>query len=181
MQEHFRDNDIPDDALRLYEAAVASADGTVSFYVGNAVAWYGQAIDPYADVQSVPSPGGRLRSLAMTALRRKGPLTRRVTALSLVSILEGVDLVDLIDLDVQGYEAEVLEAAADELDAKVKRVHIGTHSVENEERCRGLFGRLGWIKRNDFAVAGAANTEYGEIVFQDGVQTWINPRIDRST
>ena len=85
-----------------------------------------------------------------------------------------MELVDLIDLDVQGAEADVLTAAERELDAKVKRVHIGTHSVDNEERCRELFGRLGWEKRNDYGSFTEADTPYGRISFQDGVQTWIN-------
>ncbi len=70
----------------------------------------------------------------------------------------------------------MLEAGAVELDAKVKRVHIGTHGEDVEVRCRRLFTRLGWEKRNDFMAGADVETVYGRIGFQDGVQTWINPR-----
>jgi hypothetical protein len=83
--------------------------------------------------------------------------------------------VDLIDLDVQGAELEVLEAAAGELDKKVKRVHIGTHGRTVEEGLRSLFRRLGWQCLRSFECASSVKTEWGTISFQDGVQTWVNP------
>jgi hypothetical protein len=73
-----------------------------------------------------------------------------VRSVSLRSILGGFPYVDLIDLDVQGVEADVLESAENMLSDKVKRVHIGTHSTDNEDRLRTLFGRLGWQKLNDY-------------------------------
>jgi FkbM family methyltransferase len=180
LVEHLRENGIPEASARLHEAAVAGQDGSVSFHIGDPVAWYGQAIDPYSTEPSAVSiAGARIRSLGG---RRRGVAAgrgkTRVRALSLGTVLDGLARIDLIDLDVQGAEAEVLEGGAIDLDAKVKRVHIGTHSVENEERCRSLFERLGWIKRNDFPSGGVSDTEYGEISFQDGVQTWLNPRLN---
>jgi FkbM family methyltransferase len=50
-----------------------------------------------------------------------------VRAISLKTILDGVDSVDLIDMDIQGAEFKVLHAAEKELD-KVKRIHIGFKS-----------------------------------------------------
>jgi FkbM family methyltransferase len=180
MAEHLRDNGIADDGFRLHEAAVAGEDGSVSFHIGDPVAWYGQAIDPYSSEADERSVDARLRGLPRRG--RHGPSSKRrlqrVSALSLRTVLDGLDLVDLIDLDVQGVEAEVLEGGKMELDEKVKRVHVGTHSVENEERCRALFGRLGWINRNDFPSGSELDTEYGRISFQDGVQTWINLRLN---
>ena len=179
MVEHLRENN-PEAAVRLHEAAVAGQDGAVFFHVGDPVAWYGQAIDPYSTELGAARFTTRVRSFFRGA-RAAMPTERgktRVEALSLSSVLQGLERVDLIDLDVQGAEAEVLEAGATDLDSKVKRVHIGTHSVENEERCRALFDGLGWAKRNDFPFGGESVTEYGTIAFQDGVQTWINPRLN---
>jgi hypothetical protein len=93
---------------------------------------------------------------------------------SLTSILDQLESVDLIDLDVQGVEADVLESAAQAL-GKVQRVHIGTHSAENEQRLRALFDRLGWDSLNDYPCGAEAETPWGSIAFQDGVQTWVNP------
>jgi hypothetical protein len=44
----------------------------------------------------------------------------------------------------------VLEPAANALDETVTRVHVGTHSRENEERLRALFHGLGWECVNDY-------------------------------
>jgi FkbM family methyltransferase len=170
MVEHFAANDIGPDALRLHEAAVAKADGTVLFRVGDAAASYGQAI-----VEPPPRP----RSLVAHAKARIWPLdlppVRSVPALSLGTILGDLERVDLVDLDVQGSEADVLEAGAVELETKVQRVHIGTHSEDNERRCRVLFEKLGWVAVNDYPSGERVATPYGEISFQDGVQTWTNP------
>ncbi len=84
---------------------------------------------------------------------------------------------DLIDLDLQGAEAAVLTKAADLLDAKVKRLHIGTHSASIEKALRKLFSTHGWDNLNDYPGMCTNDTLYGKIQFEDGVQTWINPRL----
>lgn len=180
MKQHFSDNRVPDTSLRLHQAAVAGTEGWVRFHVGDPTAWYGQAIDPNApDARLRPTMRDRVRRLP---LRRRGPgsgerSVERVRSLTLTSLLRELQVVDLIDLDVQGVEAEVLESAAAGLDAQVRRVHVGTHSRENESRIRDLFGRLGWENRNDYESGSEAETPWGRISFQDGVQTWINPRL----
>jgi hypothetical protein len=59
----------------------------------------------------------------------------------------------------------------------VRRVHIATHSAENEARIRALFGTLGWIKINDYASGHEYDTPYGRIAFNDGVHTWRNAKL----
>jgi FkbM family methyltransferase len=176
MRQHFRDNSVDAGSLTLIEAAVAGTEGRVRFHVGDPSAWYGQAIDV-----EHPQPNRRSRRSSLlsqlrgVASRRTARDERRIVevrALTLQSILERVDSVDLIDLDVQGVEAEVLESAKDLVSAKVKRVHVGTHSAENEQRLRSLFGSLGWESLNDYPCATEAETPWGPIRFQDGVQTW---------
>lgn len=176
MRRHFRDNSVNTASLTLIEAAVAAAPGLVRFHVGDPSAWYGQAID-----LNPPTPEARAPLIEQVRAFLKRPALRNehsivdVRAIDLFSILHEVDCVDLIDLDVQGVEAAVLESAELELSKKVKRVHIGTHSAENERRLRALFGRLGWEKLNDFAYGDEAETPWGRISFQDGVQSWVNP------
>jgi hypothetical protein len=84
--------------------------------------------------------------------------------------------VDLIDLDVQGAELEVLEASSEQLCEKVKRVHIGTHGRDIEEGLRARFRALGWENLNDYGSNCECETPYDRIRFQDGVQTWVNPK-----
>jgi hypothetical protein len=78
-------------------------------------------------------------------------------------------------MDIQNTEADVVEAAADAINAQVELVHISTHSATVEDRLRSAFSALGWVKIFDFECQGQRHTPYGEMGFVDGVQTWINP------
>jgi FkbM family methyltransferase len=156
MKQHFRDNKINPDEHELIEAAVDEKDGEVFFHdSGDPDSNYGQSI-----ARDIQQPGETIR---------------RVKAVSLTSILDKLDGVDLIDLDIQGAEYIVLRSAIDALNRKVKRIHIGTHGHDIERDLRKLFREHGWYKANDYSCQTTALTEWGEVVFGDGVQTWINP------
>lgn len=131
----------------LIEAAVDVNDGEVGFYTGKPAEWYGQCI------------GGETR----------------VKAISLRSILEPLSNVNLIDLDVQNFEFKILNSVQDLL-SRVQRVHIGTHSTRVERGLRIMFTKLGWKCVNDYALSTTHETKYGTSKFNDGVQTWINPK-----
>jgi FkbM family methyltransferase len=152
LELHCRDNDVEANLIR---AAVAARRGTVEFGVGEPAAWYGQAI---ADGTWSPER------------------VERVEAVTLSDLLEPLERVDLIHCDIQGAEADVFDEAAAVVDAKVVRVHIGTHGAEVEERLRATFSSLGWEKVNDYAAGSTARTPWGSMTFQDGVQTWLGAR-----
>lgn len=152
MVQHFSDNSIDSGDVRLIHAAVARTEGKVGFHVGQ-TRWGGPA-NFYG--QSIGGPD-------------------LVDSVSLNTLLRPLQTVDLIDLDIQGTELEVLEAAAEEVDQKVKRVHIGTHGGRIEGGLRSLFSCLGWECSRCFASGASVSTEWGTISFQDGVQTWLNP------
>jgi FkbM family methyltransferase len=152
MVQHLADNSVDPNSLRLIQAAVDRADGKVGFPVGETAyggpdTWYGQSIGGQAIVEAV----------------------------SLGRLLEPLETVDLMDLDIQGAEFGVLEAAASMLDQKVKRVHVETHSERIDEALRSLFRRLGWKCLHCFVGGTNVDTEWGVIHFQDGVQSWLNP------
>jgi len=84
---------------------------------------------------------------------------------------------DIPELDPPGHRPERLVRRGEAVDRRVKRVHVGTHSVDNEERCRALFAGLGWECRNDYGLGAVAETPYGAVALGDGVQTWLNPRL----
>jgi DNA repair exonuclease SbcCD ATPase subunit len=110
-------------------------------------------------------------------LDSQGLPCREVKTITLSRILGALGLVDLIDLDVEEAELVVLQSAIEELNQKVKRVHIGTHTPEIEQGLRALFWEHGWYKRNDYGVGRTELTEWGEMHFGNGVQTWLNPRL----
>jgi hypothetical protein len=159
------------------QEAVAPEDGHVWFHVGARADWYGQAIT------AEPAEGqSRLRDRLDRVLRRRARRTsdrpvERVRAVSLRTLLQPLDLVDLIDADIQGAEADALEPAADLLDAKVRRVFVGTHSRDNEERVRAVFNTLGWESVCDYPCASESDTPWGRILFEDGVQVWRNRKV----
>jgi hypothetical protein len=73
----------------------------------------------------------------------------------------------------------VREPTAASIDSKVRRVYVGTHNREVEARLRALFRGLGWTSVYDFPGGGTSETAWGRIMFEDGVQAWLNPRSSR--
>ncbi len=177
------DNGIDPDRQTLIRAAVAGRGGWVKFQRGDAAGWYGQAIerdDPAAKISGTVSRLIRWTRNSVANRLAVGPdarRIRRVRAVTLTSLLEPLELVDLVDADVQGVEADVFESAADQLAAKVRRVHVGTHGPENERRVRALFEDLGWECRFDYAGLATHDTPLGPVTFEDGVQSWVNPAL----
>jgi len=172
LEQHLADNGVDLGRSRLIQAAISGDGGKVPFHMGNPREWYGQAI-----AQGVKRIGWV--SSAWNALRGNRQRSLRwVRSVTLRQVLQGFEKVDLIDLDVQAAEADVLESAPSDLDRKVARLHIGTHSHEIEERLRALFGKLGWRNLNDYPCLGKSETPYGLIEFGDGVQSWLNPRFE---
>lgn len=110
LELHCCDNDV--DASLIH--AAAPQRGKVAFAVGKPASWYGQAI---ADGTWSPDRA------------------EEVEAVTLSDLLEPLGCVDLVHCDVQGAEAAVFEEAAADVDAKVKRVHVGTLGPRSSEGC----------------------------------------------
>jgi FkbM family methyltransferase len=162
MKQHFADNGLDWSEHRLIEAAISAKAGSVHFTVGSADRWWGQAILPSADYGFGDVAGVTVQS---------------VPAVTLADILETVAFVDLIDIDIQGAEADVIEAGLPALTAKVRRLHIGTHKTDIEERIRVALAAAGWRRVWDFPCNSRTRTPYGHVTFQDGVQAWFNSRV----
>jgi FkbM family methyltransferase len=167
IADHLRDNGFDSTAATLIPAAVAPVDGEALFYTGAASAWWGQ---------EMYEPTGRRKQIA--DVNGESVQLARVRAVSLNTILAPLDRVDLIDMDIQGAELDVCRAAASELNAKVHRVHIGTHRPWIDLGLRDLFASLGWRNVWDFPCKRTQTMPFGEIDFEDGVQAWVNPRFE---
>jgi FkbM family methyltransferase len=174
MKTHFRDNGIDPEEHLLIQAAVTTKDGTAQFFTGHAREWWGQSITRNEGVFS------RIRRTLQRANSTRPWADAKVTtvaAISLNTLLHPLKSVDLIDFDVQGSEYDILRSAATQIDHKVRRVHIGTHSKENETALRQLFQSMGWNNINDYSCMAKSQTPFGEISFQDGVQSWLNTKL----
>jgi FkbM family methyltransferase len=180
LRQHLQDNDLRPSDHELIWAAVTAQPGLVPFWIGKASAWYGQAV---AERPVTPPPGirARQRLKARSALGMPPTVSAAeaavmwVPSITLREVLAGYPRVDLIDMDIQGAELDVVTSAIDLLTQRVRRVHVGTHSASIEEGLRALFGGAGWQNLNDYPCHTHSPTPYGEIAFDDGVQTWLNP------
>ena len=80
-------------------------------------------------------------------------------------------------MDIEGQELPTIRSTIDELDRKLKRLHIGTHGKEIEDELRQLLSSHGWDCLADYSVFSTSETPWGTINFENGVQSWVNPRL----
>jgi FkbM family methyltransferase len=182
LKRHLRDNGVAEDDLELIWAAVGPAPGFVPFFIGNSSGWYGQAVARRASAV-FPDARARRRLKARSILGRppvgpdRGERDVWVPSITLDDVLAPYPRIDLMDLDIQGLELDVLSSAIDLVNARVRRIHIGTHSSEVEQGLRTLFDEHRWQKLHDYPCQSQVDTPYGDITFGDGVQTWLNPAL----
>jgi len=181
MKEHIVNNNLPFKNFRLIQAAVGEKNGRCLFPMGIPNTSYGQSIIKKNDNISVfRACIKKVRNsfLQDPSTSLEIDMNKHVKVFTLEKILDGIDKIDLIDMDIQGTAFEVLNAAKDIINKKVKKIHIGTHSIKIEEELRVLFSSLGWNKIWDFQINSKSDTEWGTIKFSDGVQSWENPYLN---
>ncbi len=158
LQMSFQDNGIDPGECELWEGAVAGRNGSVRLVgAGDPAQDYGQSVLE--------------RSYGLPS----GFHSRSVKAIGLTDLLKRHPSVDLIDMDIQGLEGQVLASVSGKQLRGVRMIHIGTHSTKQEETVRELFRRMGWLNAFSFPCTSESATPYGKVVFQDGVETWVNP------
>lgn len=182
LDEHFQRNGLSEAEFRIYPFAVAAKPGKTMFMINKpgespeemARQWYGQSLaTKKAVLKPVKSPdycGRRVFTL------QSGYQAVQVDVERFDTVLKDYDAIDLLDFDIQGFELEVIQSCIDEIEQKTKRVHIGTHGVELEAGLRELFSSRGWRCNFDFQCQQTNETPFGRIAFNDGVQSWSNPR-----
>jgi FkbM family methyltransferase len=163
----------------LYEGAVDFSKKLVIFEIGDASKWYGQSISSMNALSIIwrKLKCWYYKNIKSTSRELYDPELKIVRTYTLNSILSNIDIVDLIHLDIQGKEFDVLNSSIDILNNKVKRLHIGTHSIEIEENLRELFSGNDWHCLRNYNCNSVNDTPFGEIRFEDGIQTWLNPAI----
>ncbi len=165
MLQHFRENQLNPQAHELVEAVLNGSGRSAHFIVGHPQEWYGQAIVP--------------EGFAMDAY----PAARTVSlpAVKLVDLLQPYAYVDLIDMDIQGAELEVIEPSIEAMTRTTRRVFVSTHSQEIHAALAGIFQKAGWSLVAMHGWTGDyEDSLFGKILFGDGIQYWINPRIGPS-
>jgi hypothetical protein len=100
-----------------------------------------------------------------------------VSAMPLNDILTPLPHVDLMDIDIQGAESIVIEPAIDLLNAKVKRLHIGTHGADIHAGLWDLFFENEWTCEFDYAPSSQHDTPWGRFETVDGILHLHNARL----
>lgn len=102
---------------------------------------------------------------------------RFVSALTLDDLLAPFDRVDYVEADLQQSEAIVFPPAMAQLNAKVRRVHLGTHGDDIHQKMQDLFAANGWQILFSFPGNRRHQTPYGNFDLNDGVLSAVNPAV----
>jgi hypothetical protein len=122
--------------------------------------------------------GGSL--IVGTSLRTNHAL-RAVQGINLKEIASAFSIIDLVHMDLQGYEEELSVGEADFFRTRVRFVAIGTHT----RRIEGLLSEF--MYDNSFALLrekpcmvrwpGARPENFVNMTYKDGMQVWKNTRL----
>lgn len=178
LEKYFLAHRLKLEEHRLIKAAIDTVEKSTLFHMGEAKHWYGQCIDD-TPVENKNWVQTLLEKIEQGFQRKKDQRRKEVVrTITLNSLLEDYPKVDLIDMDIQGKELEVIRDSIKLLNQKTKRLHIGTHSHEIDSELEKLLTLEGWRSLNLLPLFGTSKTPYGTITCNDGVQTWINPRLE---
>jgi FkbM family methyltransferase len=174
LSTHFRNNSLDPAAYNLVHAAVTNQLGDIPLYVeappgDTPDRWYGQCVvNDYDHLEEVEQ-----REYMGLPIQRhlSGWKSIAVPGITLQTLISDCKSVDLIDMDIQGHELAVVAGAIEALDEKVKCLHIGTHSPQIEVGLSEL------MKAQGYPWSSESDTPWGRLSFQDGVQSWMNPRL----
>jgi FkbM family methyltransferase len=177
MEQHFLDNHLLPKAHWLIQAGVSDRSGFAFQKQAQNPMWaYGDELIHSAELDQLAEsiPNAELVS-------NEGSVTARgVPCVTLSSVLERFERVDLVDADLQGEELRVTRECISALNQKVKRLHYGTHSEAIEAGLREILSQNGWIQLNDYSLGKRSATPFGVVSFIDGIQSWMNPRLVRA-
>jgi FkbM family methyltransferase len=185
MALHFEDNGVDASDHRLIHAASSDKSGEAPFYIGGPRGgawdlppneWYGQCLAKDYDVKGEYRADGQYQGFPVR-LHDSGWRSINIPAVTLKELMAGIELVDFLDMDIEGAELPVISSSIFEMNTKVKRVHIGTHSQEIEAALRAIFSRHGWCCVRDYSISTRSETPWGPVDFGNGVQSWVNPRL----
>lgn len=183
MREFFAVNNISEEMVDLYPGTISENAGKAWFVVKQDVSivsdareWYGQSKVHESRKPQGIVPGGYYSKDLLVYGNREGAI--EVEQFAAAKLLKKYAKIDLIDLDVQGEEFIVLYAAIDVINKNTKRLHIGTHRPDIERDLREMLTANKWRCIRDYECNKTNETPIGVMSFQDGIQTWINPRLE---
>ena len=97
--------------------------------------------------------------------------------LTLGSLVDGDEKLDLVHLDIQGGEVDFIESCIDDLDRLVSYVVVGTHSRAIEGRIISVLLAHGWVLEIERPAIFGMDGSGTLTTHVDGVQGWRNARL----
>jgi FkbM family methyltransferase len=171
IRSHFADNGLPEPGRRharveteIIHAAISDTHGTVSFAAQDIRDW----------------GGGVSEEPAAQDYRGLGLKYVSVPTYPLSHLLASERFVDLIHMDIQGFEYKSIAASLADLNCKVRSIAIGTHSRVIEGRLIGLLREQGWTLVYEKPCKFHPSSQLPDITgatYFDGTQFWINNRL----
>ncbi len=157
MRANFEDNGFPQP--ELVHAAISDQRGAVSFGSENVHDW-----------------GGAVQGEAGTDYRGVAVVQLEVPALLMSDVLDPLATVDLLHIDIQGWEARSMRASLDSVCAKVRYMVIGTHSRVIEGELIDMLRGRGWtlMPEKPCQFTYAHTPELTGATTVDGAQVWAN-------
>ncbi|MDP6873754.1 MAG: hypothetical protein QF521_09520 [Alphaproteobacteria bacterium] len=189
-QRHMRTNGINPVDHWLINALVGTDNTPQVFmlgegFYGNGIASEGELLQLVANLRGNITPDQVLTRLLTTGrcgVQQPYNMSDKVrhfdfgfvSSMPLRDILQPLDLVDLMDIDIQGGERYVLPAAMDAINKKVRRIHLATHGTELHRLMWDLFFEHGWMCEIDYAPDGEYQSEWGQFTNNDGILDLVN-------
>lgn len=181
--QHAADNDVP---ARLIEgtpdeiaAALREPWGEERLRVVRAAGWHTRTTLQFP-VLDEGDMGGAVWTLPGTDVDYRGAHLdhRDVSTVTIADLLAAPTVTDLLHVDVQGVETELLTATADDIQAKVRLMAVGTTDRGNEGRLQEFFLPRGWgLAIDEPCVTHFTMTHptLAGFTVQDGLHLWENP------
>jgi FkbM family methyltransferase len=162
---HLSENDVDTSGIRLINGAIATERTTLFF----------------PKVNNPGDNGGQISAEnAGTDYLNRSVENEEVQAYLLEDLIpEGI--VDLIHMDIQGFEYDVLAGAIDIANKRVRSIFVGTHSRKIEGQLLELFHGNGWKLSRERPTRFTYEAERKDVVgwtTRDGGQYWINSRFE---
>ena len=164
-RQHFIDNGLDPDAHVIIHAIVGSEDGTARFpKIINPAEHYG-ANAAFSEEEETIDHSGFLDGY------------EEVRCISIVTLLQDLEIVDILHSDIQGAETAALTAGINRLNQCLRRIVIGTHTRLIDGEMIDLFSKNGWILEYELPCVVQQQATGDVLTLVDGEQIWRNPRL----
>lgn len=164
-------------------APVDGTDGDLVWHLYESIAWFDDAGArwPEGKLADAGRQAHKADNNSLQDYRGRPAVFSNRPSISLSRIIQRHEWVDLLHIDLQGVETALISSALNDLNDKVCRLFVGTHSRLIEGELLALLFREGWLLEREEPClfrTGAGGASIEGLTIRDGGQLWVNPRFD---